>query len=176
MKTTFKKINRLLKDRFNKPIKNQQTFIILGDIKETTSTSISSLVYQIITKHYHRAIYDIKPLNFVIPNNKIEEVKKHLIREESLFNDGFEMIEFSEKLFYSSPVINRKKSGKRVSSSLSISSFYSRILSKSTLDTLTEIDGSPMWILLETEKHILIQDGNYQIINGLNTDQILKLF
>lgn len=167
---------RLLKDRFNKPIKNQQTYIILGDIKETTSTSISSLVYQIISKHYHRATHDIKPLNFVIPNNKIDEVKKYLIREESLFNDGFEMIEFSEKLFYSSPVINRKKSGTKVSSSLSKSSFYSRILSKSTLDTLTEIDGSPMWILLETEKHILIQNINYQLINGLNADQILKLF
>ncbi len=167
---------RLLKGRFNKPIKNQQTFIILGDIKETTSTSISSMVYQIISKHYHKATHDIKPLNFVIPNNKIEEVKKYLIREESIFNDGFEMIEFSKKLFYSSPIINRKISGKKVSSSLSRSSFYSRILSKSTLDTLTEIDGSPMWILLATEKHTLIQNSNYQIINGLNTDQTLKLF
>lgn len=167
---------RLLKYRFNKPIKNQQTFIILGDIKETTCTSISSLVYQIISKHYHKATHDIKPLNFVIPNNKIEEVKKHLIREESLFNDGFEMIEFNEKLFFSLPVINRKKSGNRVSSSLSKSSFYSRILSKSTLDALTKIEGSPMWILLESEKHMLIQNSNYQIINGLNTDQTLKLF
>ena len=167
---------RLLKDRFNKPIKNQQTFIILGDIKETSSTSISSLVYQIISKHYHKATHDIKPLNFIIHNNKIEEIKKYLIREESLFNDGFEMIEFSEKLFYSSPIINRKKSGNRVSSSLSKSSFYSRILSKSTLDTFTKIDGNPMCILIETEKHMLIQNSNYQIINGLNTDQILKLF
>ncbi|TQO36928.1 hypothetical protein GQ41_1516 [Arenibacter algicola] len=167
---------RLLKGCFNKPIKNQQSFIVIGDIKETTSTSISSLVLQIITKHYHNATYDIKPLNFIIPNNKIEEVKKYLIREESPFNDGFEMIEFSGKLFNSSPVINRKKSGNRVSNSLLRSSFYSRILSKSTLDTLTKIDGNPMWILLETEKHILMQNSNYQIINGLNTDQTLKLF
>jgi len=167
---------RLLKERFNKPIKNQQTYIFFGDIKETTSTSISSMVYQIISKHYHKATHDIKPLNFVIPNNKIEEVKKYLIREESLFNDGFETIEFSKKLFFSSPVINRKKSGNRVSSSLLKSSFYSRILSKSTLDTLTEIEGSPMCILLESEKHVLIQNNNYQIINGLNTDQTLKLF
>jgi len=167
---------RLLKGRFKKPIKNQQTFILLGVVEETTSSSIASMVYGLITKHYQRATYDIKPLNFVIPNNRIEDVKKYLIKEESLFNDGFESIQFSEKLFLSSPVINRRMSGKRVSNSLSKSSFYSRILSKSTLDTLTELDDNPLWILLESEKHFLIQNNNYQMVNGLNTEQILKLF
>jgi len=167
---------RLLKERFNKPIKNQQTFIIVGDIKETASTSVSSMVYQIIENHHCRANHDIKPLNFVIPDIKIGEVKKYLVREESIYNDGFEMIEFSKKLFYALPVINRKMSGKRVSSSLSRSSFYSRIISKSSFDKFTEIDGNPMWILLEAEKHFLIQNIKYQVINGLNTDQTLKLF
>lgn len=167
---------RLVKERFNKPIKNQQTFIILGDMKETTSRSMPSLVHQIISKHYNRANHDIKPLNFVIPDDKIAEVKKYLIREGSIYNDGFEMIEFNSKLFFDLPIINRKMSGKKVSDSLSRSSFYSRIISTSCFNTLTDIDGSPRWILFGTEKHNLIQNTDYQIINGLNTDQTLKLF
>jgi len=167
---------KLLKKQFTKPFKNQQTFIMFGDISDTASMSLSSMVYQIITKYYHKATHDIKPLTFIIPDNKVNEVKKHLISEGSLFNDGFETIDFSENLFFSPPIINRKNSGKKPSSSLSKSSFYSRILSISTLDKLTKIEGNPMWILIESETHNLVIGSNFQTISGLNTDQTLNLF
>ncbi|MGS0749010.1 hypothetical protein [Halpernia sp. GG3] len=167
---------KFLKDQFVKPHKNQDIFIIVGNIIETPNLKIESLILKIILKHYEKATYDIKPLNFIISDSKIVEVKKNLLREKCPYNDGYETIEFNEKLFFSPPIINRKISGKKVSDTLSKTSFQSRILTKTNFDQLTEINGNPMWIILEEEKHILIQNTSYQIIKNLNTDQILKLF
>lgn len=166
---------RLVKSKFKKPIKNQHTIIVLGSIKEET-VDFGNLIHQIIKKHYNKATYDVKPLLFVIPNDKVEHVKIILIQEESVFNDGFESIKFNESLLFSKPIINRKTSAGRATSSLSKSSFYSRVISKSTFETITEFDFNPSWIFIATDKNPRLDSINYQIINDLNTDQLLKLF
>jgi hypothetical protein len=166
---------RLVKSKFKKPIKNQHTIVVLGSIKEET-IDFGNLIYQIIKKHYNKATYDVKPLLFVIPNDKVEHVKIILIQEESVFNDGFESIKFNESLLFSKPIINRKTSAGRATSSLSKSSFYSRVISKSTFDTITEFDFNPSWIFIATDKNPRLDSINYQIINDLNTDQLIKLF
>ena len=142
------------------------------------SVSILDEVYEVcfIKKHYSRATYDIKPIMFVISDDKVQLVKRILIKEKSFFNDGYESISFSQDLFFSGPIINRKKSGTRVNDSLSKSSFYSRVISKSSFDTITDFDFNPSWLLIETNQLPRIDTVNYQIINELNTNQLLKLF
>lgn len=166
---------RLVKNTFKKPIKNQQTIVVLGSIKEDT-VDVGNMIHQMIKKHYNKATYDVKPILFVIPDDKVEHVKRTLIQEKSFFNDGYESISFCEDLLFSIPVINRKKSGKRVNDSLSKSSFYSRIVSKSSFDTITEFDFNPSWIFIGTDKTPRLDSTNYQIITELNTNQLLKLF
>jgi hypothetical protein len=166
---------RLVKSKFKKPVKNQNTIIVLGSVKEDT-VDLGNLIHQIIKKHYSRATYDIKPIMFVISDDKVQHVKRILIKEKSFFNDGYESISFSQDLFFSGPIINRKKSGTRVNDSLSKSSFYSRVISKSSFDTITDFDFNPSWLLIETNQLPRIDTVNYQIINELNTNQLLKLF
>lgn len=166
---------RLVKSKFKKPVKNQNTIIVLGSVKEDT-VDLGNLIHQIIKKHYSRATYDIKPIMFVISDDKVQHVKRILIKEKSFFNDGYESISFCQDLFFSGPIINRKKSGTRVNDSLSKSSFYSRVISKSSFDTITDFDFNPSWLLIETNQLPRIDTVNYQIINELNTNQLLKLF
>ena len=166
---------RLVKSKFKKPVKNQNTIIVLGSVKEDT-VDLGNLIHQIIKKHYSRATYDVKPIMFVISDDKVQHVKRILIKEKSFFNDGYESISFSQDLFFSGPIINRKKSGTRVNDSLSKSSFYSRVISKSSFDTITDFDFNTSWLLIETNQLPRIDTVNYQIINDLNTNQLIKLF
>ena len=166
---------RLVKSKFKKPVKNQNTIIVLGSVKEDT-VDLGNLIHQIIKKHYSRATYDVKPIMFVISDDKVQHVKRILIKEKSFFNDGYESISFCQDLFFSGPIINRKKSGTRVNDSLSKSSFYSRVISKSSFDTITDFDFNTSWLLIETNQLPRIDTVNYQIINELNTNQLLKLF
>lgn len=166
---------RLVKSKFKKPVKNQNTIIVLGSVKEDT-VDLGNLIHQIIKKHYSRATYDVKPIMFVISDDKVQHVKRILIKEKSFFNDGYESISFCQDLFFSGPIINRKKSGTRVNDSLSRSSFYSRVISKSSFDTITDFDFNTSWLLIETNQLPRIDTVNYQIINELNTNQLLKLF
>lgn len=166
---------RLVKSKFKKPVKNQNTIIVLGSVKEDT-VDLGNLIHQIIKKHYSRATYDVKPIMFVISDDKVQHVKRILIKEKSFFNDGYESISFCQDLFFSGPIINRKKSGTRVNDSLSRSSFYSRVISKSSFDTITDFDFNTSWLLIETNQLPRIDTVNYQIINDLNTNQLIKLF
>lgn len=166
---------RLVKSKFKKPVKTQNTIIVLGSVKEDT-VDLGNLIHQIIKKHYSRATYDVKPIMFVISDDKVQHVKRILIKEKSFFNDGYESISFCQDLFFSGPIINRKKSGTRVNDSLSRSSFYSRVISKSSFDTITDFDFNTSWLLIETNQLPRIDTVNYQIINDLNTNQLIKLF
>ncbi|MFD0835277.1 hypothetical protein ACFQ0I_05845 [Mariniflexile aquimaris] len=167
---------KFLKSRFKKPIKNQNTIIFFGDLVESDSCNLQSLVHQIVKNHYHRATHDVKPLIFIIPDEKIIEVKSYLIKENCLLNDGYETILFNQKYFESPPIINKKMSGGKLTSSLSKTSFEARIISNLTLDKITELNLNVSWIFIDSEKHKLLCDSTYQTINNLNTEQLLKLF
>lgn len=167
---------KLLKSQFKKPIKHQNTIILFGEINVSESCNISSLVCQMIEKHYYKASHDIKPLIFIIPDNKIIEVKTHLIEQNHPFNDGYEMIAFSQNHFESPAIINKKISGVKSTSSLSKTSFKARVISNSTLNEMTELNINVSWIFIDIVKHALLGDSEYQTINNLDTEQILKLF
>lgn len=167
---------KYLKLRFKKPIKNQNNIIVFGDIQESDSIKLPSLVHQLIKKHYHKATHDIKPLFFVIPDEKIVEVKKHLICEDCYFNDGYENILFNQRYLESSAIINKKVSAGKATNSLSKTSFEARIISNSTLNGINEFNINLSWIFIDFDDSDLAGESTYQSINKLNTEQILKLF
>lgn len=166
---------KYVKNKFKKPLKSQQTIFVIGSLEEDT-IDIGNFIHQVVKKHYYKATYDVKPITFVVQDNKVEQIKQILIQEKSPFNDGYETIHFSENLFLSSPIINRKTSAGRATDSLSKSSFYSRIISKSSFDTITDLNFNPSWIFISTDNHPLLNSDNYQILNELSTNQLLKLF
>ncbi|MES2654304.1 MAG: hypothetical protein V4620_01885 [Bacteroidota bacterium] len=167
---------KLLKSRFRKPIKNQNTTFIFGKVEVEDSYTLGSLINEIVENHYNKATHDVKPLTFVIPDDKITEVKKYLISKDCSFNDGYESIQFNQKLFESSAIINKKVSGIKTTNSLSKTSFKVRLVSESTFSKMSEFGLQSSWILINCPKHRLVRDSDFQIINQLNTQQILKLF
>lgn len=167
---------KLLKSRFRKPIRNQNTIFIFGNVEVDDSCTLGSLIHQIVEIHYYKATHDVKPLTFVIPDDNIVEVKKYFISQDSTFNDGYESIQFSQKIFESPAIINKKSSGMRATNSLSKTSFKTRLISETTFSHLSEFGLQGSWILINAPKHALICDSDFQIINQLNTQQILKLF
>lgn len=167
---------KLLKSRFIKPKKNQNTIFKFGDVEVVESCTLGSLVLQIVEKHYDRATHDVKPLTFIIPDEKIKEVKKHFISRNCSFNDGYESIQFNQKLFESPAIINKITAGKRTTNSLSKTSFKARLVSETTFNEMPEFGISGSWILIDTSKLELSGEADYQIINQLNTEQILNLF
>lgn len=161
---------KLLKSQFNKPLKHQNTIFKFGEVEIDDSCSLEALAYQIVEKHYHRAARDVKPLTFVFTDDKIEDVKKYFISEECLFNDGYESIQFNQKLFESQPIINRRNNN------LLKTSFKVRLIKESNFDQLSEFGIQGSWVLIDSPYHRLIEESSFQVINQLNTSQILKLF
>lgn len=167
---------KLLKARFKKPIKNQNTIMYLGEVAETDSCNLPSFILQLIEKHYYKATYDVKPLIFVIPSEKVESVKRYLINQYCPFNDGYEAILFSQKHFESPAIINKKMLGGKPTNSLSKTSFKARIISSETFNNISEFGLTASWILVDCATHNLIGDSTHQVVSKLNTEQILKLF
>lgn len=167
---------KLLKSRFRKPIKNQNTILLYGNVEVEGSFTLSSLTYQIVENHYNKATHDVKPLTFIIPDDKIDAVKKHFITQDCPFNDGYESIQFNQNLFELPAIINKKLSGRNTTNSLSRTSFKARLISKSTFDKLSEFRLKGSWVLINSPLHELIGNADFQVINELNTHQILKLF
>lgn len=167
---------KLLKSRFRKPIKNQNTIFKYGNIEIDDSCSLGSLTLQIVENHYAKATHDVKPLTFVIPDDKIDSIKEHFISNDCLFNDGYESIKFNQKLFESPPIINKKTSGSRTTNSLSKTSFKARLIKETTFNELSEFGIQGTWILINSSLHDFVGESDFQVINQLNTQQILKLF
>jgi len=167
---------KLLKSQFLKPRKNQNTIFKFGEIEVQDSLTLGELMHQIVENHYSRATHDIKPITFVIPDSHAETVKRHFISQDCAYNDGFEMIQFNQKLFESPPIINKKTSGRRTTNSLSKTSFKARIISESTFNQLSEFGINGSWVLVNTAKPELLEGVSFQVVNQLNTQQILKLF
>ncbi len=167
---------KLLKSRFLKPRKNQNLIFKIGEVDVQESFTLGELLLEIVERHYYKATHDIKPITFVITDCQIVTVKRNFISHDCTYNDGHETIQFNQKLFELQPIINKKISGRRTTSSLSKTSFKARIISESTFNQLSEFGIEGTWILINSSKPELTGDSSYQIINQLNTQQILKLF
>ncbi|KGO85976.1 hypothetical protein Q765_12995 [Flavobacterium rivuli WB 3.3-2 = DSM 21788] len=169
---------KYLKSHFTKPLKNQENFIFIGAVTINDEFTIAQLIVSFTAKFYERATYDIKPPTFIIQSDKINEIKKEILKSNICFNDGFESLEFNPELFFQRPVINRKmQSNRRVSDSLAIISFKFRIISKSSFDKYycKEINPNRAYYFAE-DFHNKLKDNQSIQINNISTKQILNLF
>jgi hypothetical protein len=167
---------KLLKSQFHKPRKNQNLIFKIGEVEVQESFTLEELLLEIVESHYFKATHDIKPITFVIPDSQVVTVKRYFISHDCTYNDGYETIQFNQKLFELPPIINKRTSGRRTTSSLAKTSFKARIISESKFNQLSEFGIEGSWVLVNSSKPELIGDSSFQVINQLNTQQILKLF
>lgn len=169
---------KYVKSRFVKPRRNQENLIIIGNVVKDESTSISSLLISIINKYFRGAVYDIKPLTFIIDDEIIDDVKRDLISDKVVFNDGFEHILFSEDIFFKDPVKNKKMaSNGRGSESLGNISYNVRILSLSKFEEIINYKIMPkIMYCLDTEIPEKFESIPFVKVEGLNSKQINDLF
>jgi len=161
---------KLLKTRFLKPRKNQNTIFLFGKVEVEDSLTLENLLFIITEKHYYKPTYDVKPLTFIIPDENLYTVKSYFIDNDCLINDGYESISFNQKAFEAPAIINKKNNN------LTNTSFKVRILSQTTFENLLEFNINGFWVLINTSNHKLINESSYQVLNNLNTKQILNLF
>lgn len=91
---------KFISSKFQSPIKHQENCFLFGHIEDSKDLSIQSLLDELITDYFKKAQWDIKPLIFIFQDKgKANTVKKHFIRKQLFFNDGYESIEFNQKAF-----------------------------------------------------------------------------
>jgi len=169
---------KYVKSKFVKLQKKQENVIFIGNINLDRAVSISNLLMNITNKYFRGATYDVKPLTFIIPDEVINEVKEDLIEEEVIFNDGFEHIKFSEKIFFKDPIRNKKKTANgRCSDSLGKISYNLRILSESKFKKISDYMIKPKMIYyFDCEISNRFEPVSFTKIDGLNSGQISDLF
>ena len=168
---------KYLKSNFIKPLKNQENFIFIGNITEVKELSIGQLIISIISKQYDKASYDVKPMTFILPDDKIIEIKKDLLDDKIFFNDGYESIQFSPDLFFLPPIINRKMYSGKATESLGKTSFKLRIISKTTFEKYYNSDINPnRTYYFSDELNEKLKENSFIKIDKIDTKQIQNLF
>jgi len=118
--------------------KKRNNALIFGAVRKSTTLNLVDLISGFISKYFYRATYDIKPLIIIVQEEDLGEIKKHLIEQGILFNDGYESIGFNEQVFFSKPIINKKTSGNgRATQSLDKISFKVRLISIKTFEKIS---------------------------------------
>lgn len=114
--------NALKSTRALEPVKTKT--IILGKeilIADNKELPIHSFIDNLISKYYklNYSMRNSKPLMLVLDYSLLEinEIKKKLIDNEVIFNDGYENLKFSPSIFNKEPVINTSKNGNKISKS-----------------------------------------------------------
>ncbi|MBI4977320.1 MAG: hypothetical protein HZC28_07560 [Spirochaetes bacterium] len=165
-----------IKSKFVKARKNQNNLINLGDLQIDSSISLTKLIIDITERYFKKSTFDIEPLTFVITDNEVNNIKKDLINNEILFNDGYETIQFSEKLFLSPAIKTKKIIGQKASDSLNEISYKFRILSKSNFDIITNHVQYQMAYYFDSEIIDKICPCSFLKIDNLNTKYIHDIF
>jgi len=169
---------KLVKTRFIKLKKNRNNFIILNLVLINPSVTISDMIREIIDKYYLNAVYNIKPLNFIVNDDYAGLLKKELCGAEELFNDGYEHIEFNPNIFNLEPINNRKTRGSKkiATDSLDKTSFKCRVLSQSTYKNFKDSLFDPdMTYVLGERLHDQPQEP-YLLLESLDSKELLTLF
>jgi hypothetical protein len=114
--------NALKSTRALEPLKTKT--IILGKeilVSDNTELPIHTFIDNLISKFYrlNHSMRNSKPLILVLDYSllEIKELKKILIDNEVIFNDGYEHLKFSPLIFNKEPIINTNKNGVKISKS-----------------------------------------------------------
>lgn len=88
-----------------------------------------------LARFWRGRLRDAKPLTFVLGLDAggVRDIKRCLLADQIAFNDGYESIAFSPRLFDRTPLIYRQKGGNRtLTEKIDEASYYLRIVGKST--------------------------------------------
>lgn len=137
--------------KYTKALEASRAKIILigKDIIEADNTElpIDTFIENLIAKYYkiNTALRDAKPITLVLDcnANKLNEIKSQLINNNTVFNDGFEHINFSYRIFNTKPIITKSNNGTKITNS----SYLIKLISKDTFDTnFTNIEAPTVFI------------------------------
>lgn len=169
---------KFVKKKFVRAKKNQENFVFFGDTKVDGSVSVGKLILDIVDKYYERAMYDTKPITFIIPDNIVREIKKDLIAEGIIFNDGYEHVQFNENIFFEEPIKNRNKAGNgKAKEGLAKISYRLRLLSISKFNQITDCRIRPKIIYyFDSDISSKFELVSFLKIDKLNTKQINDIF
>jgi hypothetical protein len=173
---------KFISDKFQSPIKYQENYFLFGQIEDSKDLSIQSLLEELITGYFKKAQFDIKPLVFIFQDKeKANTVKKHFIRKQLFFNDGYESIEFNHKAFLREPLKYPIMVNRRGSDSLENISFKARIISLESIQDTSDFNYMPDRVYLfdcdiDKVSPQSLSKGNITNIQGLNTLDIKNLF
>jgi len=119
----------------------RQVLVYLSDSVCRTAADTCALgaaIEGIAQAHFRagKSLYDAKPWTFVLgcDSRLITEVKQYLLRKCIPFNDGYETVQFTPRLFETPPVINKKlcRSKSACTDTIGKASYYLRIVAEST--------------------------------------------
>lgn len=117
---------------------SKSKIILIGNNILTADNSEMSVVHfveNIVNKFYkmNSSLRDAKPLTFILDCNDVEikKIKALLIKDNWIFNDGYEHINFSPTIFNADPVKNISPNLTKIIKS----SYFFRIISRSTLES-----------------------------------------
>lgn len=174
---------KFISSKFQFPIKNQENCFLFGHIEDSKGLSIQSLLEELVIYYFTKANYEIKPLVFIFQDKeKANTVKKHFIRKELFFNDGYESIEFNHKAFLRKALTKRKMlKNEKPSDSLENISFKARIISLESIQGTSDFNYTPDRLYLfdcdiDKVSPQSLSKGNTTNIQGLNTLDIKNLF
>lgn len=164
-KAYFKEIVKALKLSRAYDPERSKVFIISSGIMESNNSELNEVTFieNIINKYYKlgKALRNAKPITLVIDigEHEINELKRRLIAEKVIFNDGLEHILFSSYVFNKNPVITKTRNAQKIQNS----SYNIRLISKSTFMTNIEVIDSPRVLINFDVDQFLPNMGNCQI-------------
>ena len=112
-----------------------KVILIDNDIIAANNTELplNFFIENLIGKYYklNSSLRSAKPLTIVLNCNTstLQEVKKFLIDNEILFNDGYEDLKFSTQIFNREPLVNTTTNGVKILKA----SYLVKLISKETL-------------------------------------------
>lgn len=122
-----------------------------------------SFIENLISKYYkpNSSLRDAKPLTIILDCDKpkLLDIKRSLIDNEILFNDGYEEIKFSNQIFNKEPVVNKTANAAKILKT----SYSLKLISKSTFDTNFANINSPSSFLIFSKENIANKFANGQL-------------
>ncbi|MFZ6747266.1 hypothetical protein ACO0LC_28990 [Undibacterium sp. JH2W] len=167
----------ILKKRFQRPLASQTAFIFIGKREHHELTDIGDLLLKIINQHFHKAVYNVEPITFVLHDDDCVSAKKYLIKNDVAINDGYEAIEFSNGMFNRHHISIRKSNRGKATESLGEISFKARVIGINSFRKLTGFSFPPEKIYyFGVDEEGIFSNVPMFSVDSINAKEIWHLF
>lgn len=134
-----------------------------------------SFIENLNNKYYkpNSSLIDAKPLTIILDYDKpkLLEIKRSLIDNGIVFNDGYEEIKFSNEIFNKEPIINKTLNGVKILKT----SYSLKLISKSTFDLNFSNINVPNSFLIFSKENISNRFPSGQIIEIKYCDNLKEV-